>query len=38
MNLPLISHEKGRVSVRVMKTNEELMIVRQTRNILEEHA
>jgi acetate kinase len=34
-NQPVISKEAGRVSVRVMKTNEELTIVRQTRRILD---
>lgn len=34
-NLPVISQESSSVSVRVMKTNEELTIVRQTRSLLE---
>ncbi|MBM3162607.1 MAG: acetate/propionate family kinase [Chlorobi bacterium] len=34
MNLEEISHRDGAVSVRVMKTNEELMIVRETRRVL----
>jgi acetate kinase len=33
--LPVISHNSSAVSVRVMKTNEELTIVRQTRRLLE---
>jgi acetate kinase len=34
-NLPVVSHDSSRVVVRVMKTNEELTIVRQTRRLLE---
>ncbi len=34
-NLPIISHDSSAVSVRVMKSNEELAIVRQTRRLLE---
>ena len=34
-NLEVISPDSGPVSVRVMKTNEELMIVRQTRRVIE---
>lgn len=33
-NCPVISRKDGAVSVRVMKTNEELMIVRETRRLL----
>jgi acetate kinase len=35
-NMPVISPDSGPVSVRVVKTNEELMIVRLTRRIIEE--
>lgn len=34
-SLPVISHESSPVTVKVMKTNEELTIVRQTRQLLE---
>ena len=36
-NLAVISPDSGPVIVKVMKTNEELMIVRQTRRIIEGH-
>jgi len=33
VNAPIISYENSPVTVRVMKTNEELMIARDTRDI-----
>ena len=34
-NSAVIAHERGRVEIRIMKTNEELMIARHTMNVLE---
>jgi len=34
-NSTVIAHERGRVEIRIMKTNEELMIARHTMNVLE---
>lgn len=37
-NEPIISSDDSRVTVRVMKTNEELMIARHTRELLQTEA
>ena len=37
LNMPVISQETGHVTVRVMKTNEELMIARHTNTLLSEN-